>query len=244
EFTVSYKIGSDEEGNSLYLYGAGDESGKLNINKIDKELLAELPGFSVELASAVLDWCDEDSLARADGAEDDYYKGLENPYECRNAAFSVPEELMLVRGVTKEIYDKVKGIITVYGESAAVNINTSPAEVLAVLVGVEFEELPAKIVNYRNGHDELPGTEDDRVFTDTKTIVVQLSGSLTGGPNLLEQKRLNELISDKKCFKVYSNIFRIVSRGEVKNGRIKKMIEAVIKRTDGEDSEFLYYHEG
>lgn len=242
-FTVSYKYGEDEEGNPLYLYGASDEEGKLNINKISSDLLASLPDFSIEIASAVLDWRDEDNLARPDGAENDYYNGLEGPYECKNAKFSVPEELMLVKGVTKEIYDRVKDIITVYGESEAVNINTSSEDVLAILLGEEFEELPAKIVNYRNGRDGLAGTEDDRIFTDTRTIVTQLSDPLAGGLTSVEQNYLNNLILGKKYFKVYSNTFRIISRGEVKDGRIKKTIEAVVKRTN-EGSEILYYHEG
>lgn len=242
-FTISYEFGKDEEGNPIYLYGASDEEGKLNINKLEGDFLEKLPNISSEIAAAILDWRDENDIARVEGAEDDYYEELDNPYECKDAPFSVPEELMLVRGVSEEIYDGVKDIITVYGDSKAVNINTAPEEVLAVLIGGEFEELPGKIVKYRNGTDGLPGTEDDRIFTDTRTIVVKLKDPLaSGGLDSIEEARLNDLITNKRSFKVYSNTFRIVSRGEVKGGKVKKTIEAVVKRTN-EGSEVLYYYE-
>ena len=246
-FTVSYKFGKDENGNPIYLYGAGDEESKLNINIMDSDMLLKLPNFSSEIVSAILDWRDEDNLAGnnvvlTEGAEKDYYEELDNPYECKDAPFSVLEELMLVKGVTEEIYDGVKDIITVYGESKAVNINTVSEKVLAVLIGEEFPELPSKIVKYRNGDDGLPGTEDDRVFSDIRTIVAELSSSLTGGLDPGEVKHLNFLINEKKYFKLSSNTFRIVSRGEVRGGRVKKTIEVVVKR-DGGRAKILYYYE-
>lgn len=226
-FTVSYEFGEDEEGSPVYLYGASDEEGKLNINTIDAALLAKLPGFTDEIVAAVLDWRDEDDLERLDGAEDGYYEGLDNPYECKDALFSAPEELLLVKDVTEEIYDGIKDIITVYGDSKTTNINTAPEEVLAVLVGGEgFEERPARIIKERNGQDNEPGTKDDEIFKNIDVI--------TGKFGLSETER--------KYFKFSSNIFKIVSRGEVKEGRAKKTIEAVYKR-DEEDCPILYYYE-
>ncbi len=244
-FTVSYEVGKDEEGNPICLYGASDEEAKLNINEIGSGLLAKVPGFSGEIVLAIVDWRDEDSLPGLNGAEDDYYETLENPYECKDARFSVPEELLLVAGVTEEIYNSVKDIITVYGESKAVNINTAPEGVLAVLAGEEFEALAAKIINYRNGSDELPGTEDDNIFVSVKTVgaTLGIAGQLDVARvcNEIELNRLRELVKGG-YFKVRSNTFRIVSRGEIKGGRVKKTIEAVVRRSE-EGSEILYYYE-
>ncbi len=239
EFTVSYRFGNDEEGNAVYLYGASDEGGRFNINEIGADLLAELPGFSGEIASAVLDWRDEDNLARLEGAEDDYYEGLENPYECKDAKFNVPEELLLVRGVTREIYEGVKDIITVYGESKEVNINTAAETVLAVIAGEEYENIAAKLVEHRNGADGLAGTEDDNIFTNTTTIAAQLSTALTFDP--IELNRMTELVKGG-YFKVRSENFRIVSHGSVKDRRVKETIEVVVRRAD-KDSEIVYYYE-
>ena len=232
-FTVSYEFGTDEEGKQIYIYGSIDEEGKFNINKIVAELLAQLPGFSTDMAAAVLDWRDEDSVASLEGAEDGYYESLDNPYECKDAPFSVPEELLLVRDITNEIYNDVKDVITVYGEGERVNMNTAPEAVLAVLAGEEGETLVAKIINYRNGTDELPATEDDKIFTNIEMVAAQV------GMNQFEQAIFNNL---KKYFKFSSNTFRISSKGEVREGRIKKTIEAVVKRSD-KGTEVLYYYE-
>ena len=243
-FTVSHYSGEDEEGSPIYLYGASDEEGKLNINELDENMLLKLPNVSFEVAQAILDWRDEDSLPRLEGAEESDYEELDNSYECKDGKFSVPEELLLVKGVTKEIYDGIKDVITVYGESKAANINTASEEVLSVLIGGELAELPGKIVRYRNGDDGLPGTKDDNIFTDTRAIVVKLKAPLASGGGLTpaEELCLNDLITNKQCFKVNSNIFRIASRGEVREGRVKKTIETVVKR--GKDkSEILYYYE-
>lgn len=237
-FTIGYAPEKDEEGNLFYLYGASDEEGKLNINGIDGTILAALPGFSAELAAAVIDWRDEDDMPNPSGAENEYYEGLNNPYECKNAGFSVNEELMLVKGMTPEIYEGIKNVITVYGDGKAVNMNTAPKEVLAVLAGPEFEDLPAKIVNYRNGSDGIPGTQDDNIFKDINTIGAQLSTALT--LNQLELNRIEELKS-AGYFKVMSAYFRIRSSGQVKNGKVKNTIEAVVKRAD-KGSEFMYYY--
>jgi len=238
-FTVSHESGSDEEGKAVYLYGASDEEGRLNINEIDDELLGKLPGFSSEIIAAVLDWRDKDSLERLEGAEDSHYEELDNPYECKDGNFSVPEELLLVKGVTREIYDGVKDVITVYGKGKAININTTPESVIALLAGDEFEALPPKIIAYRNGEDGLPGTEDDKFFTSVDTIVARLSTALTFDE--VELNRVSEL-KEAGYFKIVSSTFRIASRGEVKEGKVKKTIEAVVERGKGAP-QILYYHE-
>lgn len=58
--------------------------------------------FGVErdtIADSILDWIDGDSNFKLNGAEEDYYQGLEEPYSCKDAYFDVVEELLLVNGV-------------------------------------------------------------------------------------------------------------------------------------------------
>ncbi|MBU4488228.1 MAG: general secretion pathway protein GspK, partial [Candidatus Omnitrophica bacterium] len=204
-FTVGYEIEEDETGSPVYLYGAIDEGGKININEAGGDILANLPGFSIDIAAAVADWRDEDDLQNPEGAEGDYYEDLDPPYECKDARFSVPEELMLVKGITSEIYDGVKDLVTAYGGDKAVNINTAPLGVLAVLIGPGFEELPAKIVNYRRGADGIIGTQDDNIFTDINAIGAKLMSGLT--INQVEFNRIEEL-KNAGYFKVMSVCFR------------------------------------
>lgn len=72
------------------------------------------------------------------------------------------EELLLIEGMTREIYDQFKDLVTTYG-AGAVNINTAAQETLTAL-GIG-DDLTAKIRTYRTGGDGVERTEDDRVFS-------------------------------------------------------------------------------
>lgn len=236
-FTVSFPAGSDEDGKPVYLYGASAEDGRININKADKaDDLTGLLGITEEIAECILDWKDSDSLARVNGAEDSDYEESVPPYRCKDAPFSVAEELLLVKGMTPEIFGGIKGLITVYGDSPKVNVNVVPEAVLSALAGTMFEELPAKIVSFRNGQDGISGTADDRIFDNVTLISAQ--AALTGA----ELERMEYLINEKKAFKLKSDVFRISSTGSVRDGRVKKTIEAVVSRT-ADGAEILYYGE-
>lgn len=79
----------------------------------------------------------------------------------------VKEDLLLAEGVTQDVYDSLKDIVTVYG-SGRVNINTVQADVLSVLGAPS--ELVLRIREYRAGADGQEGTMDDRVFDDLTRI--------------------------------------------------------------------------
>ena len=79
---------------------------------------------------ALKDWLDKDlDTLDADGAEDDYYTGLEQPYRTGNRFMSDISELMLVKGMDSEKYGKLKQFITVLPVATALNINTIPSEI-------------------------------------------------------------------------------------------------------------------
>ena len=84
----------------------------LNINELSADALGRL--FEVAcgledgdersaLVDAILDWTDSDSVARAYGAEEEFYQTLVPPRHCRNAPFETVEELLLVNGMTPEM---------------------------------------------------------------------------------------------------------------------------------------------
>jgi len=87
---------------------AEDENAKLDLNTATEEMLTQLLG-DPELVDAILDWRDEDDQPRPFGAESDYYQSLDYPYNAKNGPFSTVEELLLVCGVTPELF---------YGEEA------------------------------------------------------------------------------------------------------------------------------
>ena len=96
----------------------GDEGSKINLNwiakkaKSNRKLLTDILENSCGLegeerdviVDSIIDWVDKDHNHLLNGAEDEYYDSLEDPYECRDGEFVVTEELLLVRGVTEEVY--------------------------------------------------------------------------------------------------------------------------------------------
>ena len=56
-----------------------------------------------EIADAILDWMDDDDDTRSNGAEADYYLSLAQPYQPANRPFRNLDELLMVRGVTREL---------------------------------------------------------------------------------------------------------------------------------------------
>lgn len=105
-FTV-FSGGGDPE--TPIRHGLTDEAGKLNLNHATEEALGLLPRMEPSLTHALLDFIDADSDPRPEGAEQIYYDGLTRPYRIHNRRLTTVDELLLVRGFTKEM---------VFGEDA------------------------------------------------------------------------------------------------------------------------------
>ena len=87
-----------------------------------------------ELLPALLDWLDPDSETRfPDGAEDQHYSLLEQPYRASNGRFVDVSELRLVRGFSEEICAKLEPFVTVLNTPTPINVNTAPVEILMSL---------------------------------------------------------------------------------------------------------------
>src|SRR5436309_276227 len=111
-------------------------SGKYNVKVTDEE--RKLP------INRLTDVQWKRLLHLLDGAEDDYYSKLEPPYRAKNGPFDRVEELLLVRGVTKEIFEGTPGddkepgrpglrdVLTATS-AGQVNINTAPSLVLQAM---------------------------------------------------------------------------------------------------------------
>ncbi len=95
----------------LISYRLRGEAGKLNINAATREMLISLlKATGVEpverdmIADSILDWRDKNHEFHLNGAEDDYYGSLPEPYGAKDGDFDTVEELLLVRGVTPAIF--------------------------------------------------------------------------------------------------------------------------------------------
>jgi len=137
------------------------EAGKINLNFVSERMLRRvltnmgLEGESKEIiVDSILDWRDPDDFYRVNGAENDYYQSLAEPYECKNGNFDSLEELLLVRGVSSELfYGKrakaqvggeekserpvgLKDIFSLYARGEQIDINSASLPVLRVVLGM------------------------------------------------------------------------------------------------------------
>ena len=241
--TLSYKTGSQSGQEELTLYGAMDESSKIDINRAPSEILVTLlerigqveTEDAIDIARSILDWRDQDVALSPGGAEDEYYQGLSQPYKCKNGKFQIPEELLLVKGITPEIFARIKKLITVYG-TERVNVNTASFDCFYAL-GLS-SSLCERIIKFRQGSDAVAGTEDDYIF---KTPIELMNiGSLFTE----ESTQINTLIS-KDILTVKSDIFRVSSLGVFKSQTATRSREivCVLKRQTDKEPKILYWHE-
>jgi len=164
-------------------YGLVDEERKINVNLVKspevlRRLFKEVVGVeddeSSMLVDSIRDWQDEDNDTSTSGAEGRYYRDLTPPYVPRNGKLVTLAELQWVKGMKPEIYKKILPYITL-DSSGQVNLNTASKP---VLVALGFSpSLCDKIVAFRNGHDKLEGTGDDRFFPFLSAVVQSLANT-------------------------------------------------------------------
>ena len=149
-----------------------DENGKINVNSLvgekggfieaQKALWGRLLrqtrfGLSAEQVDTIIhgvkDWIDkDDTITGIYGAEEAFYET--RGYPCKNRSLDHVEELLLIKGITEEIFygteDKegLKPYFTVYGDPG-ININTAPVPVLMALSESMTESIAADLDTYR-----------------------------------------------------------------------------------------------
>ena len=208
-----------------------DESGKIQINQLItgneyndkiKEILLRLlnlPEFNLEepeahdIIDAIKDWIDEDDETTEFGAENAYYQGLGQPYQCKNGKLDCLEELLMIKGITRNLFygtDESPGIVdllTLHGEEG-ININTASTFILRVLSPEITEEMVSDMGEYRKNEDNnLADISWYKNVTGMATISID-----------------PELITTK------SNVFKIVSTGYFDN--MTKTVTGIVDRTN------------
>jgi general secretion pathway protein K len=138
------------------------EAGKININIVSESLLRKVIGqLGLEgeardvVVDSILDWRDPNDFYRANGAENDYYLSLKEPYYCKNGNLDSIEELFLIKGVTPDLYHGKKGtqegeegaadgvglkdLFSIYAPGEQVDINSATALVMNMALGIPRE---------------------------------------------------------------------------------------------------------
>lgn len=154
---------------------------KANINVVPPEIIAQALALNnvdaattTTILDSITDWMDADDVPGANGAENEYYLGLNPPYQARNGVMTEISELAYVKGVTPEL---------VYGSSDSesptvpaplrdlfttvsgglININTASNAALQLIPAFDAT-LAQAIVAHRAGADGVDGTADDMPF--------------------------------------------------------------------------------
>ncbi|GAB4240200.1 MAG: type II secretion system minor pseudopilin GspK [Deltaproteobacteria bacterium] len=181
--------------------------------------LLDTLGIDRAVADAVVDWMDNDDTPRTGGAESSYYLGLPYPYRAKNDRLDTVGELRLVRGVTREVYEKLLPFVTVHS-SGKVNLNTAPKEVLMSLsagtdasdVGPIDAKTADEIIEYRKEH---PFTKPEEIGNVSPFL-----------RDLYSRTLFKELVD------VRSTFFHVRSAGEI--GGTVRTVDAIGARVGNE----------
>ncbi|MBI3602054.1 MAG: general secretion pathway protein GspK [Candidatus Omnitrophica bacterium] len=219
-------------GENDFKYGLVDEERKININKASLDVLTNffeiagglLPQQAGDIATAILHWRGTFLKPGEVCTENEYYQTLTPAYSCKNKEFEVLEELLLVKGITRATFDKVKDRLTIYG-GGAVNINTADMFVLRSL-GIS-DSLADKIIRFRNGDDGKEATADDHIFLATENIANVLHESEN-----LTQEETDQLtaMATAGLFCVRSDNFTGIAVGKVTNSGTSTQVAFVFNR--------------
>jgi general secretion pathway protein K len=185
-----------EESSRLNVNLLKDKDGKLDRTRTEQLLRLidllnrEQTGHShigYSLVSSIIDWTDSDDEVtnlpfiqhENLGAESSYYNKPQVPYSCKNAPLDTTEELLLVKGITQEVFERICDYVTVYGDGK-ININSASRQVIECLSEKMDAVLAEMIIDRRefkpfDSIEELrdvPGITDSIYYTIKKTATI------------------------------------------------------------------------
>lgn len=121
-------------------------------------------------AQSLADWVDADDDQRAQGAEEDYYKGLGVYDVPRNQGFISVDEMQLVRGM--DLVERKKpewrDYFSVYSDGL-IDLLHATKDVIVATTGAD-ESNVENLISQRDGADGIHGTEDDGNLSDSTAI--------------------------------------------------------------------------
>lgn len=123
-----------------------DEQSKFNLNNLvrnGQRDAAELQAFRrllqllqlpAQLADSLADWLDADGQPSGNGAEDEYYLGLQPAYRAANRELTDIDNLLRVRGYTADAVARLRPYVTVLPGYNPLNLNTAGTLVLSAVL--------------------------------------------------------------------------------------------------------------
>jgi|Deesub1362A_J573_1020465.scaffolds.fasta_scaffold00013_173 general secretion pathway protein K len=186
-----------------------DETSKFNLNslvysnnKLNEDAyesfvrLLKYLSLDTDIADRIADWIDKDQTPRTQGSEEG----------AKNASMESTDELLLIPGINREIYDKLMPYVTAYGKRGIINININGADI-PVLMSLSKdinEDMAKRVIRYREVKPFEHPSHLQKV-AGFETLATSLMGRIT----------------------VKGEFFRIISTAFSEDG-IKRIIECVI----------------
>jgi len=168
------------------------------------------------IVDAITDWIDaDDQESGIEETESSYYLSREPSYSSNNAPIEFIEDLLLVRGISADLYygnSEHKGLrelVTVYGNDGKININTAPAAVLKALDTNMSDELAGNMIEFRKDKDNKDLLQNSNWYKS----IQQWPGYVT---------------LDANSIATSSSYFRILAVAE--NNDMEKTLEATVNR--------------
>ncbi len=213
--------------NGYFIVRVEDEMGKIPLNKLAENAvlrsalirLLGQPEFGLdrakaeEIVASIKDWIDEDNDVTSGGAESSYYLAQDPPYRAKNAPLDCIEELLMIKGITKEIFAGTKekpalaDYVTADGDGL-ININTAPLLVLRSLSDAITPAIAQEMDEYRRNK----------------------SNDLAQAWYIAYDNSLGNIAA------LNSNYFKIISAGKM--NKMEQKITAIIAR-DGKSAKIL-----
>ena len=254
-------------GNGTFQVTVTDLERKFNINAVvnTPDILNQafiLMGVDAaeypQIIASIQDWVDTDDDPHIGGAESDYYEGLKPAYLAKNGPIDDLSELLLIKGITPEIYwgsgstnvpqptvaapqnpfssatvmSNTVGLVDLFTpiSSGKLNLNTVSAQTLQLIPGLD-QNMASTIILLRVGPDGVDGTEDDTPFGGAGGRVGDALRQATGsggGP-------LASLFTDR------SSTFEV--QVDVEISGYHKHYVAIIGRNSAQDIQTLVFRE-
>ena len=177
-------------------------SGLVDLNRAPEELLMAPLRIcrldevrSKDIASAILDWRDDDQQTRIGGAEDPEYEAAGYPWTAKDDRFDSLDELRYIPGVNQADFECLQSLITIHSGSSTVDLEYAPPALVEQLAGqtLGFDAAANNAAASRRGstypsgnyHVYAQATAPSGVIA-TLEVVVRLSNSRTSPYRILD----------------------------------------------------------
>ena len=202
----------------------GEVSGQQVFEGLVDKVKPDTSVIGKDLAASLKDWMDDDiEPTGAEGAEDDYYQGLEIPYRTANSAIAHESELLTMKGFNRNIYFALKPYICVLPKEVnKVNVNTVTEESSPILHA---------IINRSSGADSRSISESDikKAISERPEDGYESVGQFLSAVGLGEDRN-----SQQSNLAVTSEYFEMKAKAEI--GKTRVEMRTIFKRN--EDNSF------